>query len=44
MHNQAKQADIPTPAELADNLIGSLDGLTDIVGANLCGVVQFRSR
>ncbi|HEU0174767.1 MAG TPA: hypothetical protein VFV58_10930 [Blastocatellia bacterium] len=35
MHNQAKQADIPTPAGLADNLIGSLDGLTDIEGAEL---------
>ncbi|HEU0173272.1 MAG TPA: hypothetical protein VFV58_03350 [Blastocatellia bacterium] len=30
MHNQAKQPNIPTPAELADNLIGSLDGLTSI--------------
>ena len=35
MHNQTKQASIPTPARLADNLIGSLDGLTSIEGAEL---------
>ena len=33
MHNQAKQPNIP--AELADNLIGSLGDLTTIEGAEL---------
>ena len=33
MHNQAKQPNIP--AELADNLISSLSGLTAIEGAEL---------
>ncbi|MBO0724648.1 MAG: hypothetical protein J2P52_03530 [Blastocatellia bacterium] len=35
MHNQTKQANIPTPARLADNLIGSLGGLTYIEEAEL---------
>ena len=35
MHNQAKQPNITTPTELADNLIGSLDGLTSIEGDEL---------
>jgi len=35
MHNQAKQPNITTPVELADNLIGSLDGLTSIEGDEL---------
>jgi hypothetical protein len=30
MHNHAKQENIPTPAKLADNLIGSLGGLTAV--------------
>jgi hypothetical protein len=39
MHNQAKQSNIP--AELADNLIGSLDDLTAIEGDELrCQVVM----
>jgi len=35
MHNRAKQAKIQTPARLADNLIGSLGGLTAAEGAEL---------
>jgi hypothetical protein len=35
MYNQAKQENIPTPARLADNLIGSLGGLTALEGAEL---------
>ncbi|MBO0858546.1 MAG: hypothetical protein J2P21_08795 [Chloracidobacterium sp.] len=35
MHNRAKQAKIQTPARLADNLIGSLGGLTAGEGAEL---------
>jgi hypothetical protein len=35
MHNQAKQENIPTPAKLADNLIGSLGGLTAVDRAEL---------
>jgi len=35
MHNQAKQENVPTPAGLADNLIGSLGGLTANEGAEL---------
>jgi hypothetical protein len=35
MHNQAKQPNIPTPAELADNLIGSLGDLSAIEGDEL---------
>jgi hypothetical protein len=41
MHNQAKQANIPTPAGLADGLIGSLSGLTAIEGDELrCQIVM----
>jgi hypothetical protein len=35
MNNQAKQENIPTPAKLADNLIGSLGGLTAVDRAEL---------
>jgi hypothetical protein len=35
MHNHAKQENIQTPAKLADNLIGSLGGLTAIDRAEL---------
>jgi hypothetical protein len=35
MLNQAKQANIPTPSRLADNLIGSLDDLTAFEGSEL---------
>ncbi|MBO0859619.1 MAG: hypothetical protein J2P21_14255 [Chloracidobacterium sp.] len=35
MRNHTKQANIQTPETLADNLIGSLDGLTSIEGAEL---------
>jgi hypothetical protein len=35
MHNHAKQENIPTPAKLADNLIGSLGGLTAVDRAEL---------
>jgi hypothetical protein len=35
MHSRTKQANIPTPARLADNLIGSLGGLSSIEGAEL---------
>src|SRR5215475_9112400 len=35
MHNRTKQSNIPTPAGLADNLIGSLGGLSSIEGAEL---------
>lgn len=35
MHNNAKQENIPTPAKLADNLIGSLGGLTAVNRAEL---------
>src|SRR5262245_23020523 len=35
MHNRTKQANIPTPARLADNLISSLGGLTSIKGGEL---------
>jgi hypothetical protein len=35
MHNHAKQENIHTPAKLADNLIGSLGGLTAIDRAEL---------
>jgi hypothetical protein len=35
MNNQSKQAKIPTPERLADNLIGSLGGLTAIENSEL---------
>jgi hypothetical protein len=35
MHNQANQEKIPTPARLADNLIGSLGGLTAVDRAEM---------
>jgi hypothetical protein len=35
MHNQARHSNIPTPTELAVNLIGSLGGLTAIEGPEL---------
>lgn len=35
MHNQARQENIPTPARLADNLIGSLGGLTAVDRAEM---------